>query len=691
MKKIFTNVITTLILCMVLAISAGNGKVNAAQDSKEMNIYGIYLESASNEKGDSVLLESKGNFLLMDVGSYANADAIIKQLKAVGAKKIEVYISHLHIDHLGGEVGNSSIGGLEKIADSGISITKMYLPDPSLAPESRDYPQRYEVLKKFMEDKGKIVYLNVGSTLTVGDVKAEIIGPLDTNTFHPQDYEDEADLEGGEDKETVMNTYYENNCSLVAIFTCGKTRFFTAGDTLVDQADILVEKYKGTNKLKADIMKLSHHGTGSGNTEALVGKIAPSYAFASNTGEDNVNPETKKWHTNVARKNVTNTGMCYLIGNQKKTIIYEVKDNKIKMYKEKIASNNMLTGWVKLVGADGEFRKIDQYYLDENGVPLKGVQKIDGKYYYFGKGGCMEYGNFNEKGKYQGWKSYGDARRYYTFSEDKQFAYMARGFKKIGKVKYYFGEDGVKLEGKGETELIQIGKYKYGVGKSGAIVTSDWATIGNDKYYFDKNSRLVTNQIVKIGGTYYYFGKDGKMARASKGTKLITVGKKKYGVGISGALVIQNWATVGKDKYYFGKTGAMCSDLVKKIGKAYYYFGKDGKMARASKGTKLITVGKKKYGVGISGALVIQNWATIGKDKYYFGKTGAMCTELKVKIGKGYYYFGKDGKMVRKKKVTIGKDSYYFGSSGIMLTNTYVTVNGKRYYCGSDGKMKLCK
>lgn len=542
--KNFLKKTMSWLLIIVIAVSVINFyplTIEAA--GSEMNIYAMYLKSS--QKGDSVLMESKGEYLLIDIGTASHANAIISQLKSLNAKSVDIYFSHLHGDHVGGGDGNI-LEGIEKISASGIKINKLYMPDKELAPESKDYPQKYARFESFMKNVGEIVYLKVGDTLKVGDVSGKVIGPVNVNKMHPNDYK------GKGDSEDAKYTYYENNCSLVTIFTCGNTKYFTAGDCLIDEADFLVKKYG--NSLNADIMKMSHHGTGSGNSESLLNAISPSYAFAPNTGtEAKIASDTKKWKTNVYRKNVIEHGMCYLVGNEKKTIIYQVKNDVIKMYRGSISSGNMLKGWIKLAGADGQYRKIDMYYLNSNGVPLKGVQKIGGNYYNFGNGGCMEYGNYNSKGKYQGWKSYGKEKRYYTFSSDKQRAVMSVGFKKVGSSLYYFDKNGYKLEGKKKTELKKIGKYYYAVGKSGAISVNKWTTIGSSKYYFDKKGRMITNKKIKVKGNYYYFGKNGKMVRNKK----VKIGKYSYYFGKSGAMYKNRTVTIKGKKYYCQSDGRM--------------------------------------------------------------------------------------------------------------------------------------
>lgn len=682
MKKIrVIRYVTAICMCILAVLGIGGMDVFAASDT-EMNIYAMYLEN--EDKGDSVLVESKGEYLLMDIGVASHAPAIIKQLNALNVTKVDIYFSHLHADHVGTGSGDM-LAGLKAIDNAGIDIGTMYLPAAELAPLSSAYPGKYQRLENFMSTRGNIVYLNVGDTFQVGDVQGKVIGPVSIEKLNPEMYADK-ESDDAEDESDVKYTYYENNCSLVSILTCGSTKFFTAGDMLEDQAGYLLKKYGSA--LDCDIMKLSHHGTGSGNTEELLKAVSPKYSFGSNTGLTGVLASTQQWETKMAVKNASDQGVCYLVGSQKKTAIYQVKNNVIKMYQGSvIQSGKYLTGWQTFTGADGKYRKTDRYYFDSNGVPLTGVQYLDGHYFYLGDGGCMEYGNYSDAGKYQYWKSYGDKRRYFTFSDDKKFSYMTVGFREVDGTLYYFGEDGFKLEGNGKTERVKIGTKYYTVGASGAITRSNWASVGSDKYYSGQDGSIQTNYKVKIGKNYYLFGSDGKMLRASSGKKLVKLNGKTYCVGTSGALTISNWASVGKDKYYFGKDGVMQTNVKVKISKDYYYFGKDGKMVRASKGKKLVTINGKKHCVGTSGKIIVNDWATVGKDKYCFGKTGVMRTSVKVKINKKYYYFGKSGKMVRNTRVKIDKKYYYFGSSGEMYVKKYVTIKGVRYYCNSKGVM----
>ena len=297
------------------------------------------------------------------------------------------------------------------------------------------------------------------------------------------------------------------------MFTCGNTRYLTVGDALEDATNFLVDTYG--SRLKADILQFSHHGTGSGNTDRFMAAVRPTYAFAQNTGLSGINPKTKKRYVNMSRKSVMPYGMSYLVADEQKTIIYQVKNNVISLFENEVSDAARLDGWVRLEGADGEFRDIDRYYI-KNGKLLTGVQTIGGKTYYFGTGGCMDYGNFNEKAVYQYWKSYDDGtKRYFTFSKDKEFSYMATGFTKIGKDTFYFDpKTGAKYAPKGSKKVVkQIGKYRYLFGISGAIYKNTMFRANNKIYYFDARGHMAKNKNVTYKGIKYRIDQKGNATR----------------------------------------------------------------------------------------------------------------------------------------------------------------------------------
>ena len=71
-----------ILLTLILILPIFSPLTVSASPTTEMNIYAIYLDSP--EKGDCVLLESKGHALLIDIGRYSHVPAILKQLKEIG-------------------------------------------------------------------------------------------------------------------------------------------------------------------------------------------------------------------------------------------------------------------------------------------------------------------------------------------------------------------------------------------------------------------------------------------------------------------------------------------------------------------------------------------------------------------------------------------------------------------------------
>lgn len=65
--------------------------------AKELNITNIDCGIA----GDSVLLETSGNYLLMDTCQNGSDNRVISYLKENNIKNLSIYISHWHFDHFG--------------------------------------------------------------------------------------------------------------------------------------------------------------------------------------------------------------------------------------------------------------------------------------------------------------------------------------------------------------------------------------------------------------------------------------------------------------------------------------------------------------------------------------------------------------------------------------------------------------
>lgn len=565
----------------LLMVSPCLAPIRMTAASPSMKLYAIQLEKQDDkedddykeeEYGDAVLLESNGSYLLMDTGAIYTFDSVVDYLKSVGVKHLDVYISHLHSDH---------IGGLRAVADN-FTIDKLYLPDYKTIGVDYQNASGYDIetitnsviTKRAgmdgLDDK-RVVYLKKGSKFTVGNVSAEVLGPVGSYR--------QSQFSGNTAKK---NSHYLNNYSLTTMFSCSGVKFLTTGDIEKEEETALINSYKASGKMKADILKMPHHGlTTTSNTANFYAAVSPKYFFAMNMGYENTETSNGK----IVPKNYTaieraqKYGLPYMVGTEGKPLIIDIASNKINLYRDanidgKNTSGELLKGWVSVCGisqtSSGAYTGKDKYYINGSGNILKGVQKIDGKYYYLGEGGAMEKGYYKlEKGKYlySGYRYYGKRLRYYNSNGS-----MAVGFTEIKsdngtKYLYYFDNNGFRKNGNSNWDIIKIsGKY-YAMNANGVIFTNNgkgglktykvkgkkyyrhfsskgvmttgWKTLNGSKYYFNKSTGYRETGFKEISGKYYYFNSSGKMQKNKK-------------------------VTIGKVKCKFGKNGAMTSPKVSK-------------------------------------------------------------------------------------------------------------------------------
>lgn len=580
-----------LVLTMIFTLLPTQITYAASSDSTELNIYAMYLKP--DTKGDSVLLESKGHYLLIDLATSDHVPSIIKQLNALNVKHVDVMFSHLHKDHVGGASGNM-LSGLNQLHTAGINVDTIYVADPSIAPLSLNNGKRYTRLQNYIlkHPNTHIVYLSVGNHITLGDADGKVIGPVNTASITPSQY---ASTPGSMYTASGNSIYtsYENNCSLAVIFTCGTTRYFTAGDCMADEAKSLLEYYG--DQLDCDIMKLSHHGVSSGNSADLLKAISPQYSFASNSGYDEIDSDTDRWRTYASAKRATKYGMCYLPATEKKTMIYHIKDDVITLYKgTTMRSSNKVKNWISVYGEDGIDRDHNMYYFDSYGDLLTGVHKLGKHYYYFDETGRMNYGTYHS-GNYSGWRQYDNGKkRYFRLSENETYAYMSKGFDTIGDNKYYFDKNGCLLVNTTQDVLLRdLGSDTYAQDIDNTFIVNDFMEKDGSTYYFDTSGKMAIDEKRKIDDEFFIFDEDGHLITSDQEElSLYDFEDETYAVYSDGCLVTNDCVKINGNKYYFGSTGIMQKRQVIKIGKWNYYFGVSGKLITDR---KITWKGKKYY------------------------------------------------------------------------------------------------
>lgn len=225
---------------------------NSTNDDANLKVHFIDVGQAN-----CILIESSNQYMLVDAGNNADEELIISYLNNLGIKRLEYVIgTHPHEDH---------IGSLD-------AVIRNYEIGKVILPEKEHTTKTFENVLDAIEEKNlKITKPKVGDKYEIGDASFVIIAPNN-------DYGDEL-----------------NNWSVGIKLTLEDTSFVMCGDAEKEaEEDILSNGID----LKADVLKLGHHGSRTSSSKDFVDAVDPSYIVIT-CGADNSyghpHKETMKW------------------------------------------------------------------------------------------------------------------------------------------------------------------------------------------------------------------------------------------------------------------------------------------------------------------------------------------------------------------------------------------------------------
>ncbi len=438
----------------------------ARAEGSELKIHFIDLKSSS-VKGDAVLLESRGEYLLVDTGDKDESNTVVNYLKALGVTRLDVFVSHFHSDHFG-ELddisGNFNIRNLyvgeqwiiKRAVDQGDAVT-----DKEYSSVKASMEKFYgEVGIKVKSNKGKycqnFVEVKPGSAYGFGACRLDIL-PLPD--FNLTDFTNDSSSDPGL-TETRME-HYINNMSLAFKLTTqsgDKTIYYlSCGDAEVEEEKFLIDR--GVD-LKADIWKMNHHGTDTSNSAEFIKAVAPAHSVANHyVIEKEITRQNKIYKKcKVKLTETAETAKKTLYGLIRTRTTMETAEKYGEVYRTEFNGNVIFTvseGSI-LQESESGFRMQDgKWYLYWNGQVVlpnsKGfITGFNGSLFKADKTGALKKGMFyyNKKRYYcygshncatigAGWIKY-KGKKYYN---PEYFPYLAMGWKKIDGKNYLFDEN----------------------------------------------------------------------------------------------------------------------------------------------------------------------------------------------------------------------------------------------------------
>lgn len=235
MKKLLALILSLLLVFCCACVN----QPTETETTGELQVYFIDVGQA-----DCALIVQGETTMLVDGGNVADGPDVIRFIKKKNIKTLDVVVAtHAHEDH---------IGGLAAIIDN-FTVNKIYCP-------VENYDSLvFEEFKDAANRQCGITLCKKGDSWEIGESNVNVVWPLNP-----------------EKEET-------NNTSIVFTLKFGKVTYLFTGDAEHDVETKIVDS--GAD-IKADVLKVGHHGSSTSTSYYFLRSILPFYAIIS-CGKDN--------------------------------------------------------------------------------------------------------------------------------------------------------------------------------------------------------------------------------------------------------------------------------------------------------------------------------------------------------------------------------------------------------------------
>ncbi|MEE1352406.1 MAG: ComEC/Rec2 family competence protein [Acutalibacteraceae bacterium] len=194
-------------------------------------------------QGDSILVRSGTEFLLVDSGEPGNEEIIKRELNRQGGERLQTVVAtHPHADHIGSFP--------ELFAQVGVG--RVILPEANA--NILENPALYERFLTGVRRSGARVELAIpGKTYSLGSATFTILGP-------------------------IHRAENPNNVSVVLRLVFGSVSFLLTGDAEVDEEQTILQSGRS---VKSTVLKCGHHGSDTSTSPTFLNSVSPKYAVIS--------------------------------------------------------------------------------------------------------------------------------------------------------------------------------------------------------------------------------------------------------------------------------------------------------------------------------------------------------------------------------------------------------------------------
>lgn len=216
---------------LVLALAAGGAYASRPAELR-------YIQLAVGQ-ADSALLLDGNQTLLIDAGS--DGESALDYLLAEGRDIDALFITHLHLDH---------IGGIADLLDAGVRIGQVYLP-LNAARQQAD-PDALKLLERLEGAGIPVMELARGDEMRYNTTSISVLWPV---------------------REHIRSGQDANELPLVLSIRFGPYTILSASD--------LSGAYERYAAAPADVLKVAHHGSADSSGEAFLDQVGARVALVS--------------------------------------------------------------------------------------------------------------------------------------------------------------------------------------------------------------------------------------------------------------------------------------------------------------------------------------------------------------------------------------------------------------------------